>query len=503
MPSTPPSLSSLCLTTFSNMALWTALGEEEPLLRCNKEYRRRTTGRYYQLCILTSVLVAAIIIFMAVLALISCKTPNTHEPSPSTPPRRHHDTPRSFPQNLTLNYTRNETFDFDPEGGRHNYRSIGVWERLDRCHYRWNASGQVTFARGDEQQQQMFVAVAEIAASSKMALDSVQVSMRNDRHHLIVDCAEFSAGGDGNSANRTWDVAVRVDLTVFVKPHQRQFFSTDVHTNVLEVMMDKLLDFPTQSVSISSRQGDIACRETETFFPRKLTLRTSNGAITGNWTLTGEIDLSTGESYGYPSANKPIDINLPPVHLSYGRQARGAIRARSDGGDINIRMPLEPSELGFMSMSVDIHSQSGQISGTFQQGLRTVMTTRNNGTINATLLPYFTYLETSTILTSTDAGDTFVHVLPPVVERGIFGRNPLLNTKSEHVSTSGNLELQYPPEWAGTALGVSDAGDVRVAKEGYDHVFEDQYLVVARKGTGMGSLLDFKTHNGTGGLAIV
>ena len=47
--------------------------------------------------------------------------------------------------------------------------------------------------------------------------------------------------------------------------------------------------------------------------------------------------------------------------------------------------------------------------------------------------------------------------------------------------------------WAGTAVGVSDAGSVDIVEEGFDRVLRDEYLVVGRRDTGMGSRLDFKT----------
>lgn len=401
-----------------------------------------------------------------------------------------------------LNYTRTERLylDADTSGSIGRAASIGISEKLRGCNYEWNATGQITFTRGNFNQEQSFLAVAEIAASSKMALDSVQLRKRSDVHYLFVDCVDFprAADHDEYASRPNWPASARVDLTIFVKPGTKQLGETEVTTDALDVVIGRGLDFETSHMMIWSANSDIVGMETESFFAHDIEIHTSNGAITGDWSLPSSIELSTGT---FRSKNGNIDINLPPKRYSYGPWTPGTLKASTSIGDINIRMPLEHNKLGLRNMSIDMSSKSGSISGTFETGIYTSFVTGHNASVNATLLPFFQLPVRSSIVTSAEAGDTFVRVLPPVRD-SYYKINPLLDTKSEHVSLSGSIDLRYPLDWAGTAVGVSDEGTVDVIGDAFDHVMRDEHLVVARKGTGMGSRLDFKTHNGTGALRV-
>ena len=396
-----------------------------------------------------------------------------------------------------LNFTRRELLQLNVDVPPYYIigESVSIAESLNICSYSWNASGNLKLRRGDPEQSHNFMVGVSMSASSQMALDSVIWPMHEDGRSVFIRCVEFPAT---NNDKPYWDASVQVDVTVFIKPHSLQFGRFDVNVGSLDIEVEKGLEYESYYMSLFSRQGDILGSETDAFTAHDIRVATLNGSIRGTWSLPGSIALSTG---GWRTLDKPIDINLIPKRWSAGPSTGGTVSATTQGGDITIRMPLAENSLSLRNTSIDIHSQSGSISGSLVTGIRTSLTTGGSGTINATLLPYFALPDTSFIFSSTTAGDTHVQVLPAVID-SYYKIDPLSNTKSEHSATMGNVDLQYPREWEGVALGLSETGDVSILGSYFNSITRLEHLVVARTNDVIASRLDFSTWSGAGKLVM-
>lgn len=285
-------------------------------------------------------------------------------------------------------------------------------------------------------------------------------------------------------------------MTVFVKPHTLHFGEFKITAGVLDIEIDEGLTYETYHMHLFSREGNIHGKETEDFTAHEISAVAQGGAITGNWSLPAHMVLETG---GRRPTDKGIDIDLIPKMWSSGPSTQGVISALTQGGDIDIRMPLDDN-LSLRNMSINAHSQVGSIRGTYVTGYDTSFSTLS-GSIDATLLPYYGLQDPCTLWTSTAAGSTTLRVLPPIID-DYYQINPLKNTKSDHSTRSGSLNLSYPPQWVGAALGLSETGTVIAKGERFSTILQEDHLVVARTDDEIASRLDFSTTTGAGVLVI-
>lgn len=396
-----------------------------------------------------------------------------------------------------LNFTRREILSLDVQMPPYYpfFDPTSIRESLQACSYSWNVSGTLKLVRGDPEQRPNFMIGVSAAASSQMALDSV--SWHTDGRRVELRCVEFPSATDYDMA--MWDAAVQVDATVFVKPHTVQFGAFNANLQGPDIEIAAGLEFESYRMSLFTGAGGIHGAETNSFTAHDISVATVNGSITGTWSLPSSISLRTG---GWQSiGSSPIDINIVPKRWSHGPTTAGSLSASSSTGDITIRMPFARDTLSLRNTSIAIHSEAGSIEGTFVTGGETSLTTGAYGSINATLLPNFGLRDTVHITTSTAAGETEIRVLPPIVD-GYYKINPLNNTRSDHSSKGGDIRLHYPPEWRGTALGLSKAGNVSISGPDFSTIVVRDHLVVARKGEGIESRLDFTTESGDGELLV-
>lgn len=400
-------------------------------------------------------------------------------------------------QSPSLNYTKREIVHFDINVPAYGPVSPGVsiTESLGICQYSyaWNATGRIRLALGDPQQPYNFMIGIDISGSSQQAIDSVVWPIHSEFNAMYIRCVEFSSLDETRT---DWDATIHVDVTVFVKPHTLQFGDFRINTGNLDIEIEEGLTFETYHMHLYSAGGSIRGRETEGFTAHEISAIAMNGSITGNWSLPQQIELRTG---GWNSLNKPIDIDLVPKRWSSGPSTPGILVATTNGGDIDIRMPLK-DDISLRNMSISVHSRLGSIHGTFVTGYATWLSTLS-GSIDATLQPYYALQDPCVLSTSTAAGHTKIHVLPPIIDN-YYQVNPLKNTKSEHSTTSGALELRYPPQWVGAALGLSETGSVVAKGERFNTIIQEDHLVVARTENEIASRLDFFTTTGDGSLVV-
>ena len=475
-------------------ALLLPIGKEDCLFKTDATlqtsesmHRRRQIGMWPVRALQTLVLMGLVYLSWSQYSLSRKNAERTKDGSGST--RIHH--------NPVLNYTKRELvhFDIDELAYAPINAAVSITESLSICQYSyaWNATGKVRFATGDPQQPYNFMVGVDVAGSSQQAIDSVVWPIHSKFNAMYIRCVEFRPEDE---ATADWDATIHVGVTVFVKPHTLQFGEFKVTTGVLDIEIDEGLIYETYHMHLYSREGSIYGRETQDFTAHEISAVAQSGCITGNWSLPMQIVLQTG---GRNPRDKGIDIDLTPKMWSSGPSTQGIISATTQGGDIDIRMPLDDN-LSLRNMSINVQSQVGSISGAFVTGYDTSLSTLS-GSINATLLPYFGLQDTCALRTSTAAGSTTIRVLPPVIDN-YYRINPLKNTKSEHSTRSGSLNLSYPPQWVGAALGLSETGHVFAEGDRFSTIVQEDHLVVARTDDEIASRLDFSTTTGTGILII-
>ena len=258
------------------------------------------------------------------------------------------------------------------------------------------------------------------------------------------------------------------------------------------------LELKTSNLYLGSAQGNVLCAETQNFNANYFSVSSTNGSISGHWPLTEFLVLTNG--------NGSIDIDLVPNSEARNPYLWKRLSATSEGGDISIRT-LHANDTAYPPFTfVNVYSKSGTVTGTYVTEYGSSLKTES-GTINASVLPYYSRMSnafppyTFSINTASGDGNTWIEVLPAVVDSH-SNINPLNNTRSEHTSSSGNISLQYPTQWKGAALGLSETGNVSICGAVFDDVIQRNHLVVARTDDKLASRLDFSTKSGDGILVV-
>jgi hypothetical protein len=288
---------------------------------------------------------------------------------------------------------------------------------------------------------------------------------------------------------------IEVVVVVFVRPRSPWFGTASISTKFMGIRLHEGLAFETANMNLKSSYGSITSSELLAFTAQRISVETVYGAISGSWSLTYAVN--------FRSVHGAIDIDLVPKKW-YGSSTPGALAVTTTTGDIEIRMPFEPDKLTLRNGTTRIASASGSIRGNLVHGALTTLKT-NFGSINVTMLPYWAFpeymgIQFNHITTECEYGDTYVDVLTPVVDV-YYKTPPLCFAKSSHEHGYGNMELRYPREWCGTAVGEAQDGVVKVSGEDFEVVEETKTRVKVQRRP-LGSNLAFKVNRGSAELIL-
>ncbi|EMC98819.1 hypothetical protein BAUCODRAFT_381002 [Baudoinia panamericana UAMH 10762] len=425
---------------------------------------------------------------------------------------RYHDSPRPHlppkpklpppPGDSNLNYTRHLVL---PIGNISQPANVPVWTHinvLESLNGGWiKPVGNVRLARGDLQQASNFIARIDLAGPSQRAIDLVNIvqwssGSRQSEEWLYISCKTYWAPGE----EPHWDQTVRVDVTLFVKPFTNHQGRLTISTQHLNINVMSGLVFSTGVLTLISNRGSVNSDEAGPYFVMAEThLSTYGGPLTGIWRYPYKFFINTGDS--------PTNITLAASPRTQPWLRSGTITAQSLQGDININMPMD--QMNLRTHSITIESQAGNIGGVLMVGPDTTIRTQGNGSLNVELVPYFLpswdfisrqrVLHRGQLHTSTEAGSQRVVVVAPEWKSS-ESRTSLLSMDSYHQSGSGNLHLEYPHEWEGTALGTSRSGNMSIT--GAELAGEGGSVAIGRRGWGNGTRLTFATDSGNGRLIL-
>jgi hypothetical protein len=386
-----------------------------------------------------------------------------------------------------------KTFAFDVNF-RNFFDHLTIHENISSPVFPGGVTGGVKFARGDTNQAHSFIVLVQVSSPSEEALDFVSIS--SDTYSVCVSSTSSPKPVGENSIN--------IDIIIFSRPRVLQFGHTNIYTTNLDIDIWPDLWFETYHMNLSSVQGTITGTESFAFVAHEISISTINGSIVGNWSLPSTISFSTG--------NGDIDIDLIPKRWSTGPSALGNLSAVAKAGDIDIRMPFEKDKLSLRNATVRIEAHKGSITGTFVHGVVTSLSAYNS--INATLLPYWAFysfqgVQHNFITTHSSHGNTIVNVLSPIIDN-YYKINPLFFAISRHtqgwwgapLGSDLRMEVTYPGEWGGTAVGFSgDTGLVVVSGEDFEEVERNETMVKVQRWP-LGSDLRFEAGDGIAELRL-
>lgn len=395
-------------------------------------------------------------------------------------------------------FIRSKVFAFDVDW-QHNSDHLTINENVSSTLFPGGIKGAIKFTKGDLDQQRSCLVLVHLSSSIEKALTLVSIS--NDTNAIYVNSADSTPLPSPSKMKN--DLFVDLNIIIFIKPNVLQFGHTNVETANLDIDIAQDLRFETYHMSLNAEHGSITGYETTSFTAHEMRIKTTDGAITGNWSLPSLISFT--------ATNGPIDINLIPKLWSSGPYTTGDLYALSETGDIAIRMPLD-SHLSLRNSTTSIEARKGSITGTFVHSAVTSLVAY--ASITATLLPYWAFydwagIKHNYITTDSHHGNTTLDILPPKID-SYYKINPLFFAVSKHMQGSWvpplsrvlRMNVTYPGQWGGVATGYSGfGGRVFVSGEDFEEIGNNDSTVKVERRP-LGSEIWFETDTGTANLRL-
>lgn len=341
----------------------------------------------------------------------------------------------------------------------------------------------------------------EIVTNDKeMRLDVIANEAEQAMRITAPKRAEGTAGGDGP--------CVEMRATIFV-PEGGELQLLGIKTTHLDILLlDDLSLKVTKYSRLESDLGDILsavdqprtytgnalalgggpdfiytpAKNTYTFDSRITEVHNVVGNIGGTWPLYDVLGLHT------TGGNTKVSVAPQPVLESAPKSA--VLSLSSVSGSISATEPIHAlDQMPVRDYLVDLHSTSGKVRGAlaFSMGIELKSTASD---LAVDLLPVLDLAKVNAaspaqLETGTTSGTTAVRVLDPVWHgRKLTGANKsapatldriraestaprLLDClQAVHKSTSGNIGLKYPQNWAGDFAADSTAGTLNIQGPG-------------------------------------
>jgi hypothetical protein len=237
----------------------------------------------------------------------------------------------------------------------------------------------------------------------------------------------------------------------------------------------------SDSTSISLTTGTL---DAIAFSSRQTYLQTISGSISGAYALSDLLSVKTKSG--------SVNIDIEPQSAAPGSTNPAVFMVDSLSG--SIRTDFKRKHIPERDYQTYINTTVGSVDGTFIHGSRTEINSVA-GLVTADILPFKSGDYQSEIYTSTHSGQTSLTLRSPYKAK----RVPLSGLLSTHKSTSGGLDVTYPPEWTGRVDGTSLSGALHLQGKDLELLGENdepgKNHVEAKKGEGKSSL-SFDTVSG-------
>jgi hypothetical protein len=248
-------------------------------------------------------------------------------------------------------------------------------------------------------------------------------------------------------------------------------------------------------------ENDIPPRNKARFNSRHITVETASGRIEGTYPIYDLLKLS--------SVSGAISVDVYPEAVLDSAPAPATLDINTSSGKIEVGSPIrDPSATYPREYVTRVKSMSGAIQGDFFVGsIGTFHTT--SGRIQLFIKPVMPATtdddddNTQNVFkTESISGATQVtllepaFILPSMATQELSGltadndvelyKSKLRTFFSSHKSTSGRLEIHYPPQWIGHIAATTVSGRIEVSGEGVEIIKRDNGWVhkklEARKG---------------------
>ncbi|PQE14331.1 hypothetical protein CJF30_00006935 [Rutstroemia sp. NJR-2017a BBW] len=247
-------------------------------------------------------------------------------------------------------------------------------------------------------------------------------------------------------------------------------------------------------------ESDIPVRNKARFNSRHITVETASGRIEGTYPIYDLLKLS--------SVSGAISVDIYPEAVLDSAPAPATLDINTSSGRIEVGSPIrDPSATYPREYVTRVKSTSGAIQGDFFVGpVGTFHTT--SGRIQLFIKPVMPATmddddnRQNVFRTESISGATQVtllepaFILPSMAVQGLseltadsdieLYKSKLRTFFSSHQSTSGRLEIHYPPQWIGHIAATTLSGRIEVSGEGVEVIKRDNGWVhkklEARKG---------------------
>jgi hypothetical protein len=257
-----------------------------------------------------------------------------------------------------------------------------------------------------------------------------------------------------------------------------------------EVVISEGLDLTVTETTIVVAAGKI--RSQDFFDSSKTSIEIGSGVVVGNYSVFRTLEMHT-------SAGAVI-ADVIPRQVDTDGTTTAVLNVTSAQGIVHIEYPpASKTDIPDRPYFTWISTEAGSIRGRYLLGNKTAISTKT-GSIVADILP-LSAPAASELTTTSTAGNQKLQVLGPYAG----GNGNIDSLQSSHITTAGQLTLEYPSTWEGFLYGESTVGRIHVEGD-----FQDvekgsiglvgQY-VKARKGNGS-SHLDVRTTLGSTFLVV-
>ncbi|RYN17883.1 hypothetical protein AA0112_g11864 [Alternaria arborescens] len=235
------------------------------------------------------------------------------------------------------------------------------------------------------------------------------------------------------------------------------------------------------TTSISTTTGTL---DVVDFSSRQTYLQTISGSISGKYALSDLLSVKTKSG--------SVNIDIEPQAAASGSTNPAIFMVDSLSG--SIRTDFKRKHIPDRDYQTYINTTVGSVDGTFIHGSRTEFNSVA-GLVTADILPFKSGDYQSEIYTSTHSGQTTLTLRSPYKAKNVA----MSGLVSTHKSTSGGLDVTYPPEWSGVVDGTSLSGALHLQGKDLELLGENdepgKNHVEAKKGEGDSSL-SFDTVSG-------
>ncbi|KAH7077757.1 hypothetical protein BKA63DRAFT_601811 [Paraphoma chrysanthemicola] len=297
-----------------------------------------------------------------------------------------------------------------------------------------------------------------------------------DLQHVVLESSESTLTLDYAPSDAK-DVCTDIRVMIYLRPEVEFVQDTlELRSEVLHMWVHGSLAWEINNLILHTSYGDSTFAGTRYYEPlitHNISVSSVAGTIFGWYPADGNLDIRNDRNM--------IGFFLVP---RYDRPfSPESVTISSKSGIIDIRSIFEYWGSRPMTHTTKIHSESGNIWLGIPHGSITNISSQS-GNIATYLKPWGASNpdDISEFYTSTQTGNTRIHLTNMDLDTPKKYFNPLLNTTSKHTARTGKMEICYPYSWYGEAEARIDSGPLMFDSSSLEEIERGDGWVKARRG---------------------